>query len=301
MADGVLGWRSGTACLGALCALACGATTHNEARGGAGGSGAGTGGAATSEPLPVAGRANAGGDAGAPSVLDPMLDASGRWAQFGTDDAVAAELVQSKGVLTGNGCVMGLPTPADSAEHYCGAVHGQIQGAQVTFAYDATIAREGGELWLSSDGQRMAGRHAFDGAWYAPVSWLRIGATDRHLPNLPELELVAKALSSRTGRWSLTQLEGPEPLFLGRTDLGVYLFIQSGSRGGFVLGTLGAFWQGEMRWNEGESSLEIGPVPETVPGLPVYLRLHFVETTLQWVEATLSSGELQRFSASPQQ
>jgi hypothetical protein len=228
-------------------------------------------------------------------VPEPVVDVSGRWAQFGTDDAVAAELAQTDGVLTGNGCVAGLPTPASTADLlYCGAVHGQIEGGRVSFAYDATIATEGADLWVSSDGQRMAGRHAFNGSWFAPVSWLRIAAADTHLPQSPEP--VASALASRIGSWVLTQLEGPEPLFLGRTDLGVVLNIRSDS-GGLVLGTLGAFWSGEMRWNDAESILDIGPVPETVPAIPVHLRLHFDASTLQSVEATLSSGELQRFSA----
>jgi hypothetical protein len=231
-------------------------------------------------------------------VLAPIADVSGRWAQLGTDDAVAAELAQTGGVLTGNGCVTGLPTPTSSAEElYCGAVHGQIEGARVTFAYDAAIAIEGADLWVSRDGKRMAGRHAFQGSWFAPVSWLRITATDSHLARSPELEPVASALASRNGSWVLTQLEGPAPLFLGRTDLGVVLSIQSHSRAGLVLGTLGAFWVSEMRWSDGESTLDIGPVSETVPGLPIQLRLRFEASALQSVEATLPSGERQRFSA----
>jgi hypothetical protein len=224
---------------------------------------------------------------------------SGRWAQFGTDDAVAAELVQTNGMLTGNGCILGLPTSTDSADHYCGPITGQLQGARVAFGYDAFIASEGADLWLSSDGQRMAGRHLFNGAWYAPVSWLRIGAADSHLPHPPEHEAAARALSSRTGGWSLSQLEGPTPLFLEPTDLGVVLYVRSNALGGFVLGTLGAFWHGEMLWSETDSTLQVGPVPETVPGLPLRLELKFVDSALQSVEATLPTGELQRFSATP--
>lgn len=293
MVHGAWGWRGVAAWLSASCALSCGATTGSDSAPGK----VEVGGAASHEPVLAAGRAASESGAGSPSVFEPVVDVSGRWAQFGTDDALAAELAQNSGVLSGNGCVTGLPTPASSADLYCGAVHGQIEGARVSFAYDATIATEGADLWVSSDGQRMAGRHAFNGSWFAPVSWLRIHATDPHLPQSPELEPVASALASRIGSWVLTQLEGPEPLFLGRTDLGVVLNIQSDS-GGLVLGTLGAFWVGEMRWSEAESILEIGPVPETVPGIAVQLRLRFDGSTLQSVEATLPSGERQRFSAS---
>lgn len=287
MVHGALGWRSVAASASALCALSCGATTRSDAAPGK----VEVGGAASHEPILTAGHpANEG-------MAEPVVDVSGRWAQFGTEDAVAAELNQDNGVLTGNGCVTGLPTPASFGEEYCGPVQGQIEGARVSFAYDATIAHEGADLWVSSDGQRMAGRHAFNGSWFAPVSWLRIAAADSHLSPSPELGPVASALASRTGTWILTQLEGPEPLFLGRTDLGVVLNIRSDS-GGLVLGTLGAFWAGEMRWNDAESFLEIGPVSETVPRIPVHLRLHFDASTLQSVEATLSGGELQRFSAS---
>jgi hypothetical protein len=295
MADGVGCLRGVAATLTALCVVACGATSRNEAALSDGG-GAG---AATSEPMPVAGRAGSDGGAGSPGVSEAPLEVSGRWAQFGTDDAVAAELVQANGILTGNGCIAGLPTSTDSSEHYCGALKGQLQGPRVSFGYSVPLASEGADLWLSSDGQRMAGRHLFDGAWFAPVSWLRIGVDDRHLPHPPEHEGAARALSSRAGSWSLTQLEGPEPVFLGPADLGVVLRIRSDASGGFVLGTLGAFWHGEMRWSEPDGTLQVGPVPETVPGLPIRLELQFVDSALQSVEATLSGGELQRFSAKP--
>jgi hypothetical protein len=256
---------------------------------------------AKDEPLPVAGRVGSAGGAGSPNAVEAPIEVSGRWAQFGTDDAVAAELVQTNGMLTGNGCVLGLPTSADSADHYCGPIKGQLQGARVSFGYNTSVASEGADLWLSSDGQRMAGRHLFGGASFAPVSWLRIGAADSHLPHPPEHEAAARALSSRTGSWSLTQLEGPAPLFLGSTELGVVLRIRSRATGGFVLGTLGAFWHGEMSWNEADGTLQVGPVPETVPGLPLRLELKFADSALQSVEATLPTGELQRFSATPAQ
>ncbi|MES1185944.1 MAG: hypothetical protein ABUL60_19175 [Myxococcales bacterium] len=297
MADGVRGLRGVAAALTALCALACGATSRNEAT--SGGGGGGGGGVAKDETLPATGRAGSAGGGGSPNMLEAPIEVSGRWAQFGTDDAVAAELVQTNGMLTGNGCVLGLPTSADSADHYCGPIKGQLQGARVSFGYSASVASEGADLWLSSDGQRMAGRHLFDGAWFAPVSWLRIGAADSHLPHPPEHEAAARALSSRTGRWSLTQLEGPAPLFLGSAELGVELHIQSDAAGGFVLGTLGAFWHGEMSWSEPDGTLQVGPVPETVPGLPLRLELRFVDSALQSVDATLPTGELQRFSATP--
>jgi hypothetical protein len=293
MGIGALGWRGVAVSLSVSCALACGATTRSDPGPGK----VEAAGAARNEPSLAAGRAASEGGAGSPSVPEPVVEVSGRWAQFGTDDANAAELVQTDGVLTGNGCIVGLPTPTNTADSYCGAVHGQIEGARATFAYDATIATEGADLWVSSDGQRMAGRHAFEGSWFAPVTWLRIAPTDSHLPLSPTLKPVSDALGSRKGSWVLTQLEGPEPLFLGRTDLGVVLNIQSDS-GGLVLGTLGAFWVGEMRWSDADSTLEIGPVPETVPGVPVQLRLHFDAATLQAVETTLPNGERQRFSAS---
>jgi hypothetical protein len=296
MVDG-MGLLGGAAlALTALCAFGCGATSRSEATLGDGGGGGG--GAAKGEPMPAAGRTVSDGGAGSPSVLEAPLEVSGRWAQFGSNDPIAAELVQTNGVLTGNGCIGGLPTATDSANHYCGPIHGQLQGARVAFEY-ASVTVEGADLWLSSDGRRMAGRHLFEGGWFGPVSWLRIGATDSHLPHPPEHEAAERALSSRAGAWSLTQLEGPAPLFLGRTDSGIELYIESRSRGGFVLGTLGAFWHGEMRWSEADQTLEVGPVPETVPGRPLRLELKFVDSALQSVEATLPTGELQRFSAQP--
>src|SRR5687768_13613405 len=264
MASGALGWRGVAVSLSTWCALACGASTRSDPAPGK----VEGGGAPSHEPMPAAGQ-----------TVD--------------DGGVAAELAQTNGVVTGTGCVVGLPTPTSGSAEYCGLLSGKIEGARVTFGYDAIIASEGADLWVSSDGQRMAGRHAFNGEWFAPVAWLRIQATDAHLPKSPELEPVASVLAARLGSWVLTQLEGPEPNFLGRSDLGVVFNIQRDR----VLGTLGAFWLSEMRWSEADNVLEVGPVPETVPGLPVHLSLHFEASLLQSVEATLPSGQRQRFSA----
>jgi hypothetical protein len=67
----------------------------------------------------------------------------------------------------------------------------------------------------------------------------------------------------------------------------------------FVWGDLGAFWGGEMSWHADTRTLVVGPVPETVPSLPVALSLQFDETAPVSVEATMASGQRERYSAIP--
>jgi hypothetical protein len=69
----------------------------------------------------------------------------------------------------------------------------------------------------------------------------------------------------------------------------------------FVYGELGAFWSGEMTWNEGAQTLVVGPVPETTPGAPVSLSLHFDGATLTTVEAVMASGARYHFNATASQ
>jgi hypothetical protein len=64
-----------------------------------------------------------------------------------------------------------------------------------------------------------------------------------------------------------------------------------------IAGDLGAFWGGELSWNDAEETLIAGPVPETDPELPIELRLRFIGGTLVEVEAMLSSGDTGTFSA----
>src|SRR5688572_3155970 len=101
MASGALGWRGVAVSLSTWCALACGASTRSDPAPGK----VEGGGAPSHEPMPAAGQTVDDGGAGSPSVREPAVDVSGRWAQFGTDDAVAAELAQTNGVVTGTGCV----------------------------------------------------------------------------------------------------------------------------------------------------------------------------------------------------
>jgi hypothetical protein len=261
----------------------------------------GTSGAAAASTGGTAGVAAGRTEAGAGALpVEPPADVVGRWAQFGTDDANAVELVQNAGVLSGSGCLMGLPAPTDPDHHYCADLVGKVQGQRVTFAYEPDGAHEGADLWVSADGRRMAGRHSFDGTWWGPVGWLRFGKDEIFLPNFgkPE-EPITLALRAHVGIWALEQVSGPPAIFVGRTDQGAYLNIPSDVKGGFVFGTLGAFWQDEMTWNEAEQTLSVGPVPETVPGLPTQLLLHFEGGSLQAVEATRADGKLLSFAAKP--
>jgi hypothetical protein len=65
----------------------------------------------------------------------------------------------------------------------------------------------------------------------------------------------------------------------------------------FVSGGLGSFWDREMSWSGDEQTLVVGPVPETAPGLPVELRLHYDGPALVSVEAAMASGLRYHFQA----
>src|SRR5882724_3455653 len=150
----------------------------------------------------------------------------------------------------------------------------------------------------------MAGRFHDTAEWGAPFSWLRIGPADRWLPaasagaprDVVQMASTDYVLSPVGAPPPGVELSGPgfDAYFLG--------FGFAHGRGAVVLGTLGAFWESELSWNAADQVLMAGPVPITSPNIPTTLRLHFASpsgSTLVDVEATMPSGLVYRFSATP--
>lgn len=264
--------------------VGCGST---DAKVGAGAAGQGSSGAA----LGGAG-AGTGGDGGGAAEPVPPLD--GRWAMFSFEDPVGVELTEELGVLSGQGCYGGLPTPNHpEIPSSCQPLTGTASGRHVQFAFAAETYTYAANVYVSADGQRMAGAFRASGGWgVSPFSWLRVGADDGWMPRAEPASAVALVLEERSGWYELEGLvdvDG-EP---GSIDILGYGQFRA------LAGTLGAFWESEMTWNEAEQVLVAGPVPETSPELPTQLTLHFQSTALVSVDAVFPSGETTTFQVGP--
>jgi hypothetical protein len=218
-------------------------------------------------------------------------DVSGRWAMFAWEDPVAVDIAQAGSVIEGQGCCAGFPGQ-DSALDCCGAVMGQILERRASFGFSIDGLGEpyiySTDVFVSADGSRMAGTFSRTGS---AVAWVKIGAHEPYLPSTdPALGEVIRA---RTGSYVLVLSDDPAPgddFAPGQTYR-----LTVGSEA--VAGQLGSFWSGEISWSAGEQTLVAGPVPETAPGLPVAMSLHFDAAALGSVEAVMASGVRYQFRA----
>ncbi|HEX2873817.1 MAG TPA: hypothetical protein VHP33_21320 [Polyangiaceae bacterium] len=265
--------------------VGCGSTDANGGAGAAG-QGAGSSGAAQG------GDAGAGGDGGGEAEPVPSLD--GRWAMFSFEDPVGVELSEESGVLSGQGCYGGLPTPNHpEIPSTCQPLTGTASGRHVQFAFAAETYTYAANVYVSADGQRMAGAFRASGGWgVSPFSWLRIGANDGWMPRAEPASAVSLALEERSNWYELEGLVDVDGT-PGRIDILGYGQFRA------LAGTLGAFWESEMTWNEAEQTLVAGPVPETSPELPTQLTLRFQSTALVSVDAVFPSGDTTTFQAAP--
>jgi hypothetical protein len=287
-----------------LITLGCGSTASNSDPGGvgaAGGSGAGgsaaggsaAGGSAAGGSAAGGagdGSAAAGAGVGGEAQAVPPLD--GRWAMFSFEDPVAVELSEEAGVLSGIGCYGGLPSPEfPGVLGSCQKLAGIADGRHVQFSFAAENYTYAANVFASADGQRMAGDFHDTATWRAAAfAWLRIGADYPWLRQSHEPTALSMALEGRSGRFGLEGL-------VDRYDQPGYLAIYSSTRS--IAGSLGAFWQTEIVWNEAEQTLVAGPVAETAPEIATQLTLHFSGQTFVSVDAVFPSGEKRTLQAAP--
>jgi hypothetical protein len=268
-----------------------GAVNGGTANGGTANGGTANGGTANG------GTANGGVEFGgsAGNGLLPAVDVSGNWAMFGFEDPVAVSLTQSGTTLSGRGCCAGLATeePLDC----CGPIKGgSIIDRNVEFAFAFDPYLYAADVFVSADGQRMAGRFHGTAAWGSATAWLRIGPADQWLPP-PSVPLPAAVRSRVLNSGFDLVLAGTAPVgaFLPSTP---YRLNIRTSHEAVLSGDLGAFWEGELTWNDSDETLIAGPVPETDPELPTELHLRFEGRVLIEVVATLPSGDTATFSIS---
>jgi hypothetical protein len=233
-----------------------------------------------------------GGDAdGGPEPVPPL---DGRWAMFAFEDPVGVVLSEELGVLSGQGCYGGLPTPNHpELPSTCQPLTGMASGRHVQFAFAALSYTYAANVYVSADGQRMAGAFRATGGWgVSPFSWLRIGADDGWMPSAEPASAVALALEERRGWYGLEGLVDGDG---NPASLGILGSVQFRA----LAGTLGAFWESEMTWNEAEQTLVAGPVAETSPELPTQLTLRFQSTAPVSVDAVFPSGDTTTYQVVP--
>lgn len=208
----------------------------------------------------------------------------GRWAMFTFEDPVAIELSEDAGVLSGLGCYGGLPTPEyPELINSCQKLSGTADGRHVQFAFGALHETYAANVFVSADGQRMAGDFHDLVKWHASAfTWLRIGPDAPVLSQSREPSPLGLMLEAQRGTY---QLEG----LVDRYGEPGYLGFHPWNR--TVAGTLGTFWETELAWNEAEQTLVAGPVAETAPDLATQLTLHFESGQFASVDAVFPSGE----------
>jgi hypothetical protein len=231
-----------------------------------------------------------GGAAGAPT--EPVPPLVGRWAIFTFEDPVGIELSEEAGVLSGLGCYGGLPTTAfPDLRNYCAPLRGSAEGRHVQFDFRAEGYTYAANVYASADGQRMAGDFHDTGSWHSHAfTWLRVGPEDPWLHQPDEPTAAGAALANRDGKYALQGLVEED----GRPG---YVMIYGYFR--TIAGSLGAFWETEMTWNEAERTLVAGPVAATDPDLATQLTLHFGAASLLSVDAVFPSGKTATFEAAP--
>jgi len=239
-------------------------------------------------------RGTIGGDSPDASDAGPAtaLNLTGRWAMFVWEDPVAVDITEMDGgVLQGQGCCGGF-ADVSSQLQCCGAVTGTIadRHAQFGFSFGHGEYQYMTDVYVSSDRQRMAGTF---GSGF-PVAWVRIGPMDANLPF--NSDGFRDLTDAHTGDYELLLSDDPTP----GTDFAAQRTYAFAIGGGYVWGDLGAFWSHEIRWNDADQTIVAGPVPETAPGVPVSLTLHFAGdggTVLTSVEAVMASGVRYPFQA----
>jgi hypothetical protein len=263
----------------------CGSTGSNSGPAVGGGGGAEGGSAAGG-----ADDGSAAGGVGGVGEAVPPLD--GRWAMFSFEDPVAVELSEEAGVLSGLGCYGGLPSPGfPDVFGSCQKLGGTADGRHIQFSFAAEGFTYAANVYASADGQRMAGDFHDTATWRAAAfTWLRIGTDYPWLRQSHEPTALSMALEARSGRFGLEGL-------VDRYDKPGYLAIYTSTR--TIVGSLGAFWQTEIVWNEAEQTLVAGPVAETAPEIATQLTLHFSGLTFVSVDAVFPSGEERTLHAAP--
>jgi hypothetical protein len=223
---------------------------------------------------------------------------------FHFEDPIAIDVLQNGPVLSGMGCGAGLPVSANPAGEWrsglCGPITGTFEAGHLRFSFPADdfskhVYRV--EADVAANGRRMTGRLVSEGGVPQPwaFAWLPIGDDEPWLL-MQRNPALSAAVLERSASYELAAVGAP-PTDLdeaSRSDrLWIMLLEQRG--GAMVTGSLGSFCADEMTWDPATETLVAGPVPPTVPGLPIKLVITFAGRTVAGVEATMPSGAVYRF------
>jgi hypothetical protein len=283
--------------------MACGATTRSEEQPLAGTAGGDSGGQPNAgsaslggNPPAKGGSASVSGSGGVATSSTELPPYSGSWAMFDFEDPVVVNITDSGGVLAGKGsCV-----PPEGNSQCSGTVQGSAHDRELEFSFRAGESGSSyrARAFVSEDGTRMSGFFAVDGppnrfraSWARPTpgsGWLSgdYSALYEKLGNRAEGQYRLRLASAAGGGF---ETEHDYDISFRRSHGDLLL----------LSGALGAFWTGEMTWDEAAQTLVIGPVAATAPDVPTALRMRFDAATLKSVEATLPSGSRFEFSAVP--
>ncbi|HEX4405954.1 MAG TPA: hypothetical protein VH560_14050 [Polyangia bacterium] len=228
---------------------------------------------------------------GAPDASLPPV--AGYWRLFGFEDPVVVHIEldpDGSGYVTGRGCDVDWgplfePSLYDD-RGYCGDLRGQGAGLSVGFSFDFPkgllnqTAHYAASVYASKDGTRMAGSitTAFGDAAPALIGrgfgWFRLEdlgithASDEE--TFPPVDLGPFPGSERFN--FVLALQGDAAvgaLVPGQT------YVESlDTFSVWLTGPLGAFWNPDFHWNEATRTFTAGPVPETIPGVPVKIEFH---------------------------
>jgi hypothetical protein len=261
---------------------ALGGSAGGGAPGGTGGaSGAGTGGNAGGSSI-----AGSAGSAGMPAAVQ----IGGVWGMFWFEDPVAVSIRQVGSMLTGTGCCAGLGSGDSTC---CGPLAGTCEDGRADFSFDMQDAGViyGTSVYVSENGERMGGTFHVDGGGSLAVGWVRLTEPSNHLGNVPSP--LREVLQPRTRGWGLELKSAAAGRFDPDTNYQVVL----GGPGYVWSDDFGAFWWGEMTWDEATQTLTVGPVPATDPSFATKLELVFDGTILVELRATYPDEPLYVFSA----
>jgi hypothetical protein len=206
---------------------------------------------------------------------------------FAFEDPVVVMLAQNGQTLTGRGCC------APGGLDCCGNImQGSIVDRRARFTFPVLgIQSYSADVMVSAGGDRITGTFYGLGGGGLLSAWVQVANGETWLSST-NTEL-REAVNARAGRYVLSLESGEGDEFATDSRLDFYIH---GSHLPMLSGDLGAFWAGEMVWNEEEATLVVGPVPETVADLPVRLELRFNEVRLQSVVAVMPSERSYTFA-----
>jgi hypothetical protein len=249
----------------------------------------------------------ASGDGTAGVMATGAAGARGIWQLFGWEDPIAVELdvrsapSESVYTITGRGCDAGYEALVDASACIelcnCDSVSGQGQGTTIDFSihFDDPPRSYVVRAHRSKDGTRMAGAFYLDGAppslINATIGWSRVeldggrASQSLGLTGVPDIVVEAWSNILKAHAFRLQGDVAVGAIVPGRA------YSLRGYRAFEVTSALGVFSGPDWRWDAAAHTLTAGPVPETIPGMPVALRLRLSDDAQTVLEVRVTGPD----------